>query len=128
MTSLLLCSEIGSASNRGIKCKPTSHTIFLTGSVSMATIEKYPHNPYQARPDFVYRVSRKLVRSCQMPMLILPANSAAHAHQAAVAVALMAPNAEVTVYPWKDPPELRARTVSRVRAFLKEHLPMTAAR
>jgi hypothetical protein len=58
-----------------------------------------------------------------MPMLILPANSAAHAHQAAVAVALMAPNAEVTVYPWKDPPELRAWTINRVRGFLKVHQP-----
>jgi len=34
----------------------------------------------------------------------------------------------VTVYPWKDPPELKARTINRARTFLKRHQPMTAAR
>jgi pimeloyl-ACP methyl ester carboxylesterase len=37
-------------------------------------------------------------------------------------------NADVSVYPWKDPPELKARTINRARRFLKAHLPMTAAR
>jgi len=27
------------------------------------------------------------------------------------------------VFPWKDPPELKARTINRERAFLKQHLP-----
>jgi hypothetical protein len=30
-------------------------------------------------------------------------------------------NAEITVFPWKDPPELKARTINRVRTFLKAH-------
>jgi hypothetical protein len=33
----------------------------------------------------------------------------------------------VTVYPWKDPPELKARTINRVRAFLKAHQPAMVA-
>jgi hypothetical protein len=37
-------------------------------------------------------------------------------------------HAEVTVYPWKEPPELKARTINRVRTFLKAHQPVTAAR
>ena len=96
--------------------------------VSMETIEKYLHNLYRVRPDFVYSVSREFVRNCQTPMLVLPDDTPAHAYQTAVDVASLAPNAEVTVYPWKDPPELKARTINRVRTFLKAHLPMTAAR
>jgi hypothetical protein len=34
----------------------------------------------------------------------------------------------VSVYPWKEPPELKARTINRVRTFLKRHQPSTAAR
>src|SRR6202163_2040935 len=96
--------------------------------VSMETIEKYLHNLYRVRPDFVYSVSREFVRSCLTPMLVLPDDTPAHAYQASVDVASLAPNAEVTVYPWKDPPELKARTINRVRTFLKAHLPVTAAR
>jgi pimeloyl-ACP methyl ester carboxylesterase len=96
--------------------------------VSMETIEKYLHNLYRARPDFVYSVSRDFVRNCQTPMLVLPDDTPAHAYQASVDVASLAPKAEVTVYPWKEPAELKARTINRVRAFLKAHIPSTAAR
>jgi len=94
--------------------------------VAMETIEKYLHNLYRVRPDFVYSVSRDFVRSCQTPMLVLPDDTDAHAYQTSVDVASLAPNAEVTVYPWKDPPELKGRTINRVRSFLKAH--QTAAR
>jgi pimeloyl-ACP methyl ester carboxylesterase len=96
--------------------------------VSMETIEKYLHNLYRVRPDFVYSVSREFVRNCQTPMLVLPDDTPAHAYQTAVDIASLAPNADVTVYPWNNPPELKARTINRVRTFLKAHLPMTAAR
>jgi pimeloyl-ACP methyl ester carboxylesterase len=96
--------------------------------VSMETIEKYLHNLYRVRPDFVYSVSRDFVRGCQTPMLVLPDDTPAHAYQTAVDVASLAPNADVSVYPWKDPPELKARTIDRVRNFLKAHHPVTAAR
>jgi pimeloyl-ACP methyl ester carboxylesterase len=96
--------------------------------VSMETIEKYLHNLYRVRPDFVYSVSREFARNCPTPMLVLPDDTAAHAYQASVDVASLAPNAEVVVYPWKDVPELKARTINRVRKFLRAHLPATAAR
>ena len=96
--------------------------------VSMETIEKYLHNLYRVRPDFVHSVSRDFARNCQTPMLVLPDDTPAHAYQTAVDVASLAPNAEVTVYPWKEPPELKARTINRVRTFLKAHQPSTAAR
>jgi hypothetical protein len=97
-------------------------------NVSVETIEKYLHNLYRTRPDFVYSVSREFARNCQTPMLVLPDDSDAHAYQTSVDVASLAPNAEVTVYPWNNPPELKARTIARARNFLKAHQPMTAAR
>jgi pimeloyl-ACP methyl ester carboxylesterase len=96
--------------------------------VSMETIEKYLHGLYEVRPDFVYSVSRDFVRSCPTPMLVLPDDTPAHAYQVAIDVASLAPNADISVYPWKDPPELKARTIKRVRNFLKAHQPATAAR
>jgi len=96
--------------------------------VPMETVEIYLHNLYRVRPDFVYSVSREFVRNCRTPMLVLPDDTPAHVYQTAVDIASLAPNAEVTVYPWKDPPELKTRTINRVRAFLRAHLPVTAAR
>ena len=50
-----------------------------------------------------------------------------HPLQTSIDVASLAPNAEVTVFPWREPLELKARTINRVRTFLKSHLPMRAA-
>src|SRR6201987_4011343 len=91
--------------------------------VSMETIEKYLHNLYRVRRDFVYSVSRDFAKSCQTPMLVLPDDITAHPLQVSIDIASLAPNAEITVFPWKDPPELKARTINRARIFLKRHLP-----
>ena len=50
-----------------------------------------------------------------------------HPFQTSIDVASLAPNAEITVYPWKEPEELRQRTMDRTRRFLKAHIPMRAA-
>jgi pimeloyl-ACP methyl ester carboxylesterase len=89
--------------------------------VSMATIEKYLHNLYRMRPDFVYSVSREFAKSCQTPMLVLPDDVPAHPLQVSIDIASLAPNAEITVFPWKEPPELKARTINRARTFLKRY-------
>ena len=89
--------------------------------VSMATIEQYLHNLYRVRPDFVYSVSRDFAKSCQTPMLVLPDDIVAHPLQVSIDIASLAPNAEITVFPWKEPPELKARTINRARTFLKRH-------
>src|SRR6185295_6624256 len=91
--------------------------------VPMETIEKYLHSLYRARPDFVYSVSRDFAKSCQTPMLVLPDDVVAHPLQISIDIASLAPNAEITVFPWKDPPELKARTINRARNFLKRHVP-----
>jgi pimeloyl-ACP methyl ester carboxylesterase len=89
--------------------------------VSMETIEKYLHNLYRARPDFVYSVSRDFAKSCQTSMLVLPDDVDAHPLVTSIDVASLCPNAEITVFPWKEPPELKARTINRARTFLKRH-------
>src|ERR1700691_2595790 len=91
--------------------------------VSMETIEKYLHNLYRVRPDFVYSVSRDSAKSCQTPMLVLPDDIVAHPLQVSIDIASLAQNAEITVLPWKDPPELKAHTINRARNFLKRHVP-----
>src|ERR1700683_21037 len=89
--------------------------------VAMATIEKYLHNLYRVRPDFVYSVSRDFAKSCHTPMLVLPDDVVAHPLQVSIDIASLAPNAEITVFPWKEPPELKVRTINRARTFLKHY-------
>jgi pimeloyl-ACP methyl ester carboxylesterase len=89
--------------------------------VPMATIEQYLHNLYRVQPDFVYSVSRDFAKSCQTPMLVLPDDVVAHPLQVSIDIASLAPNAEITVFPWKEQPELKARTINRARTFLKRH-------
>jgi pimeloyl-ACP methyl ester carboxylesterase len=91
--------------------------------VSMETIEKYLYNLWRVRPDFVYSVPRDFAKSCQTPMLVLPDDIPPHPLQTSIDIASLAPNAEITVYPWKEPPELKARTINRARTFLKRHVP-----
>jgi len=96
--------------------------------VTMETIETYLHNLYRAPADFVYSVSRDFVRSCQTPMLVMPDDVPAHPYAVAMEVAELAPNADVTIYPWKEPKDLIPPTVERVRNFLKEHQPVASRR
>jgi hypothetical protein len=95
--------------------------------VSTEAIEQYLHNLYAVQPDFLYSVSRDFIRSCRTPMLVLPDDIPAHPLQTSIDVASLAPNAEITVFPWKEPAELKERTVNRVRNFLNTHVPMRAA-
>ena len=67
------------------------------------------------------------IRNCQTPMLVLPDDVPGHPLQTSIDVASLAPNAEITVYPWKEPEELKQRTIDRVRRFLRSHIPMRAA-
>ena len=94
--------------------------------LSQTDIDQYLHNLYMVQPDFVYSVTRDFVRNCQTPLLVMPDDVPAHPYQVCVDVLELAPNAEVTIYPWKDTPELKAQAIEQARAFLKAHLPVTA--
>ncbi len=96
--------------------------------VTMATVEAYLHNLYRTPGDFVYSVSRDFVRSCQTPMLIMPDDVPAHPYAVCVDIAALAPQAQVTMYPWKEPKDLIPLAVRHVRDFLRAHQPVTAAR
>ncbi len=89
--------------------------------LSQETIDAYLHNLYRVNPDFLYSVSRDFIRDCQTPILVLPDDVPAHPHQTSVDVASLAPNAEITVFPWTSPPELKERTINRVRKFIATH-------
>jgi hypothetical protein len=67
------------------------------------------------------------VRSCQTPMLVMPDDTPAHPLQASLDVAALAPNSQSTVFPWREPPELKARTIEQAQAFLRAHLPSGVA-
>ena len=60
-------------------------------------------------------------KSCRTPTLVLPDDIVAHPLQVSIDIPSLAPNAEITVFPWKEPPELKARTIHRARTFLKRY-------
>ena len=95
--------------------------------VSTETLEKYSDSLWRAQPDFLYSVPRAFIASCRTPILVMPDDTPSHPLQTSIDVASLAPNAEITVFPWREPPELKARTIDRVRTFLKSHIPMRSA-
>ena len=95
--------------------------------LTMETVEKYLHALYRARPDFLYSVSREFIENCRTPILVLPDDTPAHPLQTSIDVASLAPNAEITVFPWREPPKLKERTINRVRTFLRAQRPAVAA-
>jgi pimeloyl-ACP methyl ester carboxylesterase len=96
--------------------------------ITIEMVDAFLTNMYTKRADFVYTVTRDFVRSCQTPILVLPDDVPAHPYAVAMETVRLAPNAEATVYPWKEPKELRAKTVQQVHDFLRAHKPVTAAR
>ena len=61
-------------------------------------------------------------------MLVMPDDTPAHSYEVAMEVARLAPNAELSMYPWKEPRDLIPHAVERVRTFLKEHEPVASRR
>jgi len=91
--------------------------------LNMAQVERYLHDLYRVRPEFVYSVSKDFARSCQTPILVLPDETPAHPYVVSIEAASLCPNADITVFPWREPPELKARTIEKVRRFLRAHRP-----
>jgi len=89
--------------------------------ITMEMVEKYLTRMYRTNPDFVFTVTRDFVRNCQTPALILPDDVPAHPYAVAMETAMLAPNAEVSVFPWKEPKERIALAVRQIRSFLRAH-------
>lgn len=91
--------------------------------VTMAEVDAFLTRMYRTDPDFVFTVSRDFVRNCRTPVLIMPDDIPAHPYAVAMESALLAANAQVSLYPWKDPPERLPLALRHVRTFLDAHRP-----
>jgi pimeloyl-ACP methyl ester carboxylesterase len=91
--------------------------------VTMETVEAYLRAMYTNRADFVLTVDRAFVRQCQTPILILPDDIPAHPYAVAMETALLAPNAEASLYPWKESPGHKRLAVRHIHTFLLANRP-----
>ena len=89
--------------------------------ITVPMVAHYLHNMYRANPDFVFTVTRDFVRACQTPLLVLPDDSPPHPYAVAMESALLAPRAEVSMFPWKEPKERIPLAVRQMRSFLRAH-------
>ncbi len=91
--------------------------------ITMEMVDKFLTRMYRTNPDFVLTVTREFVRACQTPVLVLPDDIPAHPYAVAMETAMLAPNAEVSLFPWKEPKERIPLVVRQVRSFLRAHRP-----
>lgn len=94
--------------------------------ITMEAAQEYLTRMYRTSPDFVYTVTRDFVRQCQTPVLILPDDTPAHPYAVAMEAAMLAPKAEVSLFPWKEPKERIPLAVRHIRSFLRAHRPVSA--
>ncbi len=95
--------------------------------ITMEMVDAFLNKMYRSNADFVFTVTRDFVRACQTPLLVLPDDVPAHPYAVAMEVVRLAPKAEVSIYPWKEPKDLIPQAVRQVRDFLRAHHPVTAA-
>jgi len=129
----------------GVLCQPVGHrpedpdVMYRSGrngwapelmsrrpEITTEQVEAYLHALYRTNPDFVYSVSRDFVSACRTPMLVMPDDVPAHPYQVCEDILTLAPNAEATIYPWKDRPELKGKAVEHTRTFLNAHKSVAA--
>jgi pimeloyl-ACP methyl ester carboxylesterase len=89
--------------------------------ITMEMVDRFLTRMYRTNPDFVFTVTRDFVRSCQTPVLILPDDIPAHPYAVAMEAAMLAPKAEVSMFPWKEPKERIPLAVRQIRSFLRAH-------
>jgi len=89
--------------------------------IDMAMVEAFLDRMYRRNADFVFTATRDFVRGCQTPLLVLPDDIPAHPFAVAMESALLAPNAQVSLYPWKEPKERLPLALRHLRMFLAAH-------
>jgi pimeloyl-ACP methyl ester carboxylesterase len=94
--------------------------------ITMETVDRFLTKMYRTNADFVFTVTRDFVRTCQTPVLILPDDIPAHPYAVAMEAAMLAPKAEVSVFPWKEPKDRIPLAVRQIRSFLRAHRPVSA--
>ncbi len=88
----------------------------------------YLNNMYTNRADFVFTVDRDFVRHCQTPVLVLPDDIPAHPYATAMETAMLAPNAQVSLYPWKENARKIELAVRHIRGFMAMNAGIALAR
>ena len=91
--------------------------------ITMDTVDKFLTKMYRTNPNLVLTVTSGFVRNCQTPVLILPDDIPAHPYAVAMEAAMLAPKAEVSMFPWKEPKERIPLAVRQIRSFLAAHRP-----
>src|SRR5215467_5161157 len=94
--------------------------------ITMEQVDKFLTRMYRTDPDFVFTVSRDFVKQCQTPVLIMPDDIPAHPYAVAMEAAMLAPKAEVSMFPWKQPKDRIPLAVRQVHSFLRAHRAATA--
>jgi pimeloyl-ACP methyl ester carboxylesterase len=89
--------------------------------ITLEMVDRFLTKMYRTNPDFVFTVTRDFVRNCRTPVLILPDDIAAHPYAVAMEAAMLAPNAEVSMFPWKEPKERIPLAVRQIHSFLRAH-------
>jgi pimeloyl-ACP methyl ester carboxylesterase len=89
--------------------------------LTVQTVDAFVTRMFETDPDFVFTVTRDFVRGCRTPVLILPDDVPAHPYAVAMESAMLAPNAEVSMFPWKEPKERIPLAVRQIHSFLKAH-------
>lgn len=89
--------------------------------ITMETVDRFLTKMYRTDDDFVFTVTRDFVRGCKTPVLILPDDIPQHPYAVAMESAMLAPNSEVSMFPWKEPMERIPLAVRQIRSFLKAH-------
>jgi pimeloyl-ACP methyl ester carboxylesterase len=95
--------------------------------ITIDQVGAFLNNMYTKRSDFVFTVGRDFVKACRTPILVLPDDVPAHPYKVAMEVVNLAPNAQVSLYPWKASPEQIPLAVRHVRSFLRAQQPAMAA-
>jgi pimeloyl-ACP methyl ester carboxylesterase len=91
--------------------------------LNMDMVQKFLTKMWRTNADFVFTASRDFVRNCQTPVLVMPDDIPAHPYAVAMECAMLAPKAEVSMYPWKEPKERIPVAVRQIHSFLKAHRP-----
>jgi len=91
--------------------------------LTMEMVDRFLTRMYRTNADFVFTVTRDFVRNCQTPVLILPDDIPAHPYAVAMESAMLAPKAEVSMFPWKQPKERIPLAIRQIHSFLRAHRP-----
>ena len=94
--------------------------------ITMDMVDQFLTTMYRTNADFVFTVTRDFVRELQTPILILPDDVPAHPYAVAMEAAMLAPQSEVSMFPWKQPKERIPLAVRQIWSFLRAHRPASA--